>query len=125
MKLIRQLAYWIPVLWTGWSRRCPKCRQGQMFSSYYHIHKSCPNCNVTFQPYRGDELGVYAVSYFLSVIPALIAFLLAFKYTNLNAYGLLALIALVSGTVLFGLFPNMKGLWISLVYLCTGLRKRL
>ncbi len=96
-----------------------------MFSSYYHIHKSCPNCNVTFQPYRGDELGVYAVSYFLSVIPALIAFLLAFKYTNLNAYGLLALIALVSGTVLFGLFPNMKGLWISLVYLCTGLRKRL
>lgn len=125
MTFFRKLFYWLSTLWLGWRCRCPKCRQGAMFASYYYINKKCPNCQVVFQPYAGDALGVYAVAYFLSVIPALIAFILAFKYTAMGGYGLVLVFSGVSAAVLFGLFPNMKGLWVALVYLATGLKKRL
>lgn len=106
----------------GTLKRCPKCEKGQMFESYYHIRKRCPECNVKFQPYEGDALGVYAVSYFLALIPGLLAALLAFFHFGLSATGCIAVFGLVSGLVLFTFFPNFKGLWIALVFLMTGLK---
>ena len=89
------------------------------------MRKTCLGCGVTFQPYAGDSLGVYAICYGLSVVPAIAAAILVGFYLNSNPYVVLATFAVVSGSILFGLFRNMKGLWIALVFLMTGLRKNL
>jgi uncharacterized protein (DUF983 family) len=96
-----------------------------MFETFYRIHKTCPQCGVRLQPYAGDSLGVYAVCYFFSLVPAMIALVLAFAYTDIPPMGLVALFGVVSGVILFGLYPNMKGVWVALVYLSTGLRPQL
>ena len=116
---------WLKTLLTGARCRCPKCQQGSMFQSFYTIRTHCPHCGVKFQPYEGDSLGVYAVCYFCSLIPAMIGFLLAFRYLDLNAHGLLGVFAAVTAVVLFGFYRNMKGLWVACVFLMTGLRPNL
>ena len=109
-------------VWVGAMRRCPKCEQGKMYESYYGIRKTCPSCGVVLQPYEGDSLGVYAVSYFLALVPAVLVCIFCFFQLHMSAYGVLAVFAGVSGAVLFGLFPQMKGIWIACVYLMTGLK---
>lgn len=97
-----------------------------MFESHFHIREHCPHCGVKLQPYAGDSLGVYAVCYFLALVPAILAMVAAYYWqAPLSPMGYLGLFALVSGTVLFGFYPNMKGLWIAFVYLMTGLRPQL
>jgi uncharacterized protein (DUF983 family) len=122
MKLLRR---WWKALWRGMTCRCPKCGQGSLYETFLQVRKTCPGCGVTFQPYAGDSLGVYAICYGLSVAPAIAAAILVGFYLNSNPYVVLATFALVSGSILFGLFRNMKGLWIALVFLMTGLRKNL
>ncbi|MBT9581962.1 DUF983 domain-containing protein [bacterium] len=122
MKLLRR---WWKALWRGATCRCPKCGQGALYETFLRVRKTCPACGVTFQPYAGDSLGVYAICYGLSVVPAIAAAILVGFYLNSNPYVVLATFAGVSGSILFGLFRNMKGLWIALVFLMTGLRKNL
>lgn len=97
-----------------------------MFESHFHIRSHCPNCGVRLQPYAGDSLGVYAVCYFLALIPAALAIIAAyFLHAPLSPIGYILLFGAVSGAVLFGFYPNMKGIWIAFVYLMTGLRPQL
>lgn len=114
------------MLWHGARGICPKCGTGKMFRSHFQIHKECPECGVVLQPYAGDSLGVYAVAYFGTVIITVLVMLAAyFLFHVTSPYTYLGLFAVTSGTVLFGLFPNMKGLWVGFVYILTGLRRRL
>ena len=96
-----------------------------MFSSFFEIRKQCPRCQITFQPYPGDSLGVIAVAYFLTLIPTLVLVLAAYSCANLSIQGLFALYMALTAAFLFGLYRNMKGIWVAFVYLMTGLRKRL
>jgi uncharacterized protein (DUF983 family) len=114
---------WGRALWLGATCRCPKCGQGPLFETFLQVRKTCSHCGVTFQPYAGDSLGVYAVCYGLSVVPGILAAILAGVYFQVGPYGVLATFSGVAGGILFGLYRNMKGLWIALVYLMTGLRK--
>ena len=123
--LMKLLLRWWKALWRGMTLRCPKCGQGSLFETFFHVRKTCPNCNVKYQPYAGDSLGVYAVCYGLSVVPGIVVAALVGIYLKAGPYAVLATFSLVSGGILFGLYRNMKGLWIALVYLMTGLRKNL
>lgn len=122
---MKLLLRWWKALWRGVTCRCPKCGQGSLYETFLQVRKTCLGCGVTFQPYAGDSLGVYAICYGLSVVPAIAAAILVGFYLNSNPYVVLATFAVVSGSILFGLFRNMKGLWIALVFLMTGLRKNL
>lgn len=93
-----------------------------MFEGPFQIRKRCPHCDVLLQPYCGDELGVIAVGYVLTLIPALLGLFAAYHYTDWSAYQLLALFVMISGAVLVGFFRNMKGVWVAFVYLMTGFR---
>ena len=116
---------WRFVLWRGALKRCPKCGRGAMFKSYFAINKQCPECQVVFQPYAGDSLGVYAVCYFLTLVPSIVAAVLACSLLKFSIYQGFLLFSALSTVILIGFYPNMKGLWIGLVYLATGLRSRL
>ena len=94
-----------------------------MFKSYYEINEKCDRCGVKFQPFEGDILGVIATAYFLTVVPALIALVVAFKFFTLSPMGYFAVFAVTTIVTMLGFFPNFKGLWVGLVYLMTGLKK--
>ena len=97
-----------------------------MFRSHFHIHKQCPQCGVVLQPYAGDSLGVYAVCYFITIVLTVLVLAAAYwLFHPTSPYAYLAIFSVTSGAILFGLFPNMKGIWIGFVYLLTGLRKQL
>jgi hypothetical protein len=54
-----------------------------------------------------------------------VAAILACAYLNFSIYQGFLLFSALSTAILIGLYPNMKGLWVGLVYLATGLRSRL
>lgn len=115
--------WWLRKLWLGWRTTCPRCEQGSMFESFFKIRKRCPSCNVKFQPHAGDELGVIAVGYFATTIPALIGLVLAYAYTDWTPYQLLFFFFFLTTAILIGLYKNMKGLWVGFVFLLTGLKR--
>jgi uncharacterized protein (DUF983 family) len=120
---LRILAQWLrKMLWIGGRCICPKCEQGKMFETYYGIRKKCPVCGVTLQPYEGDSLGVIATGYFLTLLPAAFIAIAAWRYLHLGAYASLAVFSLASAGLLFGFYPNMKGIWVATVYLMTGFK---
>lgn len=94
-----------------------------MFESFFGIRKRCPECNCKLQPYEGDELGVIAVGYFLTAIPAVVALVLAYTYTDWSTAQLLFFFWAVMTAILVGLYRNMKGIWIGFVYILTGFRR--
>lgn len=53
-----------------------RCGQGSLYETFLQVRKTCLGCGVTFQPYAGDSLGVYAICYGLSVVPAIAAAIL-------------------------------------------------
>ncbi len=110
---------WISTFITGLRKRCPACREGSIFKSYYKLHDTCPHCKVEIQPYAGDTLGVIAVTYFATVIPALLALFFAYVYCGASIGVSFLVFMLTTGLVLFGTYPNFTGLWVGLVYLMT------
>lgn len=94
-----------------------------MFESFFGIRKRCPACNVKLQPYPGDDLGVVAVGYFLTTIPALGGAVAAYFYTDWTPYQLLFFYFFLVSTILIGTYRNMKGIWVAFVFLLTGFKR--
>lgn len=118
--------WWLKKLfWVGGRAICPRCEIGPMFESHFQVRKQCPECKVVLQPYKGDELGVIALGYFLTLGPSVVGLLLAYAYTDWSSGQLLAFFFLLMTIVLIGFYKNIKGIWIAFIYLLTGLRKRL
>lgn len=112
-------------LWDGIRLRCPRCREGEMFRTWFETHPKCPRCRVQFQPYEGDFLGTMAVTYGLTVFLGLALFGLAFKLTDWTMYQHLIAYSTFCVVWYFAFYRQMKGLWVALLYLMTGLRKEL
>lgn len=81
-----------------------------MFESHFKIRKRCPECKIKFQPYQGDELGVIALGYFMTLIPATIGGAIAFFYTDWSVWQLLLFFWLLMTSVLIGFYKNIKGI---------------
>lgn len=118
--------WWLKKLfWIGARTICPRCEKGDMFETAFKVRKRCPECKVVLQPYPGDELGVIALGYFMTVFPALVALVVAHLYTTWTGPAKLGLFFFVMTAILIGFYKNIKGIWIAFVFLLTGLRKRL
>lgn len=96
-----------------------------MFESHFKVRKQCPECKVVLQPYKGDELGVIALGYFMTLGPSSVGLLLAYAYTDWSPAQLLGFFFFLMTFVMVVFYKNIKGIWIAFVYLLTGLRKRL
>ena len=120
------LFWWLKKLfWVGARAFCPRCEKGEMFQSFFQVHKRCPECKVLLQPYSGDELGVIAVGYFLTLIPSILGLLAAYAWTDWTPTQLLLFFFFLMTAILIGFYRNMKGIWIAFVFLLTGFRKRM
>lgn len=118
--------WWMKKLfWCGGRSVCPRCEKGNMFESHFKVRKQCPECKVVLQPYSGDELGVIALGYFMTVGPSLLGLVAAYFYTDWSPGQLLLFFWFLMTLILVGFYRNIKGIWIGFVFLLTGLRRKL
>jgi uncharacterized protein (DUF983 family) len=67
----------------GWSAqidaalrgRCPACRTGRIFQSFWNTHRACPHCGLLFEREHGYYTGAMYLSYALG-IPLILLFTL-------------------------------------------------
>lgn len=96
-----------------------------MFEGFFKVRKKCPECKIVLQPYPGDELGVIALGYFMTLTPSLIGLVIAYFNTDWTPPQLLGFFFFLMTAILIGFYRNIKGIWIGFVFLLTGLKKRL
>ncbi|MHB2017460.1 MAG: DUF983 domain-containing protein [Candidatus Xenobia bacterium] len=113
---------WIQALWDGLRGRCPNCHQGRICKTLIEPYENCPGCGVTFQPYEGDFLGALAIGYTITATAALVGFLVLSHFVQLSAVVNIALWGAFALVFYIVLYPNLKGIWVALLYLMTGLR---
>lgn len=120
------LTWWLRKLFlVGARARCPRCEKGSMFESHFKVRKRCPECKIVFQPYPGDELGVIALGYFITLTPALFGLIFVYLYTDWSAGQMLFFFWSIMTVTLISMYKTIKGIWIAFVYLMTGLRPHL
>jgi uncharacterized protein (DUF983 family) len=74
-------------------RRCPRCREGQVFGSVWRMNENCPVCSLDYD--RGEPgyfTGAMYASYALGI--PLIALLTLVEYLFLRDWSLLSLVLL-------------------------------
>lgn len=96
--------------------RCPRCREGHLFTGPMTMNKACPNCGLVFEPEPGFYLGSIYANYAATVLLTTSAYL-----TLVYAYRLdknLVLGGCVLFAVLFPLwfFRYARSIWFSLIY---------
>jgi uncharacterized protein (DUF983 family) len=77
------------------AKRCPRCRQGPVFDSYWVMNENCPVCGLDFD--RGEPgyfTGAMYVSYALAI--PLIALLTLIEHLIVRDWSLFRLVVLAS-----------------------------
>ena len=48
-----------PALWRGWRRKCPRCGEGPLLTSYLKVRPTCPACGQELHHHRADDGPAY------------------------------------------------------------------
>ena len=49
-------------------QQCPRCLQGQVFATLFHMHEQCPVCGLRFEREPGYFTGAMYLSYGVAII---------------------------------------------------------
>jgi uncharacterized protein (DUF983 family) len=49
-------------------QRCPRCLQGQVFATLFHMHEQCPSCGLSFEREAGYFTGAMYLSYGVAIV---------------------------------------------------------
>lgn len=95
--------------------RCPRCRKGAMFTSFFHMRRHCPVCDLPFERASGEITGGMAVN----TVVTLLLVIIAAPFIGFSSVPLMPAF-LVMGTIviLFPIvfYPFSRGLWASFLY---------
>lgn len=111
-------------LWlTGVRLKCPVCEQGDLFASYFRMHKTCPHCGVRFERETGEETGGMSVS----IVILGIIFLIGYPLTEvLTDWSLGVHLAIwLPFSILFPIvfYRYSRSLWVVFLYLTGSIRQ--
>lgn len=115
---------WLQAMWDGMLLRCPVCRQGRIYRSWSRIHEECPNCGVAFEARDGEFLGAVTLTYAVTAVLVTAGIYVLGVLTDLSAeahFFIWSAFAIVFITLFY---RNFKGIWLGIVSVSTGLRKR-
>ena len=101
------------MLWRGFTRRCPACGQGDLFSGWFNLAEACPRCGLRFERIDGHLTGALGINTVASVIFVLIVGIAGVVLT----FPELPLVPLVTTTVVAAaafpivFYPFSKTIW--------------
>jgi uncharacterized protein (DUF983 family) len=97
--------------------RCPRCGEGELFTTWFNMPVRCTFCGLHFERAQGYFVGAIYVNYGITVLIAMIGYFLLWNTTGLSTAVQLAI--WVPFVVLFPLwfFRYSRSLWLALEYL--------
>lgn len=109
--------------WAGMRLHCPACGQGRVYRGLTTMNETCSHCGVAFEREEGDWVGAIVVAYSITSVLVAAGISLTVALTSLPPE---VHVTLWSGfTVVFLLltYRNMKGIWLGILHVMTGLKK--
>jgi len=106
-----------PTFWTalrrGLSRRCPRCGEGRLFRGWISANERCTNCDLVYQPNRGDTWMFIVIT---DRIP--LGFAIAALYFGITPHGPIGgtFLLLALAVPLIATMPHRQGLAMALDY---------
>lgn len=107
------------LLRTGLRGRCPGCVERSMFTGFYDIPITCPNCQLQYQVGDGAWLGAIAIGYGFGAIFAILAAAVELTWAPIRGAGLdpmwtIAVLGLMTTALTY---RPAKSIWFSLLYI--------
>jgi uncharacterized protein (DUF983 family) len=103
-------------LFDGLLLRCPRCHRGRMFSSFFTMRRTCPECGLPFERASGEITGGMG----FNIVVTLFLVIVAAAVVGFSSLPLLpAFLGMGALVVLFPIlfYPSSRGLWVGLLYL--------
>jgi uncharacterized protein (DUF983 family) len=96
------------------TRRCPYCGARGIFSNWFSLRDSCPNCGAVFVREEGYFLGAYAVNLVVAEVLGLGVVIFILFQVNLSLWEqeIIAILAAVALPAFF--FPFARTLWMAI-----------
>lgn len=105
-------------VWDGTLLRCPRCRRGRMFSSFFTMRRECPVCGLVFERSSGEITGGMGINISVTLTIVIIGALWIGLDQSLPLLPLLFAL-LIAGGVIFPIlfYPISRGMWAGILYL--------
>jgi uncharacterized protein (DUF983 family) len=100
--------------------KCPRCREGKLFTGLLKMNEACPQCGLKLEPEPGFYLGSIYANYAVTVVTATAAFLVLVYVCGFNKD--VVIWSCTAFTVLFPVwfFRYARSIWLSLMYLVSS-----
>lgn len=100
-------------LYRGWSRRCPACGEGQLFSGYLQVRPECPVCHTNLSHQRADDGPAWATIMIAGHIMAPLM-LIVFEAFRPEAWQMALGFSTVFVALSLYLLPRIKGCFVGI-----------
>jgi uncharacterized protein (DUF983 family) len=103
------------MLWWGFTKRCPRCGSGHLFSSWFDIVERCPRCRLHFEREPGYWSGALAVNtgVTFAVFAVVLVVGLALTIPDVPVVPLLAILLPLMLVLPIAYYPFSKTLWMA------------
>lgn len=106
----------ISALFSGFVLRCPQCHKGSMFSSWFKMRQTCPDCHLEFEKASGEITGGMGVNIVATLFIAIIAAaVIGFSKGPLLPPLLIMCAVMIIFPIVF--YPSSRGMWVALLYI--------
>lgn len=97
----------------GWSRQCPACGKGALFTGFLRVRDACPACGEHLHHHRADDGPAY---FTILIVGHLLAPLLMLVYFRFHPHPLVMAAGFSAGCIGLSLWllPRIKGLIVGL-----------
>jgi uncharacterized protein (DUF983 family) len=103
--------------------QCPVCGRGEVFSSHFHMNRTCPRCHVLFWKDPGESLGAMYLDYAVATVAFLICWAVLEFATNVTDMQQMVILGVVGLVSVVACYPWTRTAWTVLVYLSGGIER--
>jgi uncharacterized protein (DUF983 family) len=102
---------------------CPVCGRGEVFSSHFHMNRTCPRCHVVFWKDPGESLGAMYLDYAVATVVFLVTWGVLDYATSVTDNQQIVILGLVGAAAVVACYPWTRSAWTVLVYLSGGIER--
>ena len=97
--------------------KCPRCRNGALFQTYFKMFTHCTACDLKFERESGYFIGAMYLNYGATVLIAFPSYFLFETFTPIPFFVNLGVWALFSAVFPILFYRYSKSLWLNLDYI--------